>query len=328
MNIQKVQIRNRAVMTCYLMATSLEMPNLNVRPAVLVLPGGGYRYCSDREAEPIALAYMQQGYNAFVLNYTLRGQVADEAVFPEALADATEALEYIRSHAEELRVDPKRIAAVGFSAGGNLAAALGTMGEERPDVLVLGYAVLDETVREQLHLTAPVMYDQVDGQTPPAFLFATQGDSVVNPLNTLRFASALALAKVPYEVHIFAVGEHGQSLGNEIVSNANGGLNEDVAQWVIMSVRFMNHLWSGIPLAVTRKDRNLAFSADLKLTTLTTDGRSVGLFEQHFPGLRDEMNNGPVEAELTLREFAEKHPEKISPERLESMDQALRGLNR
>ena len=61
---------NQAVLTCYLQDQSPKMPNAAIRPAMLVVPGGGYQYCSDREGEPVALAYMAQGFNAFVLRYT------------------------------------------------------------------------------------------------------------------------------------------------------------------------------------------------------------------------------------------------------------------
>ena len=58
---------NQAVLTCYLQDQSSKMPNVAIRPAMLVVPGGGYQYCSDREGEPVALAYMAQVFNAFVL---------------------------------------------------------------------------------------------------------------------------------------------------------------------------------------------------------------------------------------------------------------------
>ena len=58
---------NHATLTCYLQDPSTAMPNTEIRPAALIFPGGGYQYCSDREAEPVALAYLAEGYNAFVL---------------------------------------------------------------------------------------------------------------------------------------------------------------------------------------------------------------------------------------------------------------------
>ncbi|MBS6355127.1 alpha/beta hydrolase, partial [Oscillibacter sp.] len=108
-----------AVLTGYLLDASQEFANITARPAVLVLPGGGYALCSDREAEPIAMAYLAQGFHAFVLRYTV-GTGFDP--FPSALAEAEQALETLRSHAADWRLDPERVAAVGFSVGGHLAA--------------------------------------------------------------------------------------------------------------------------------------------------------------------------------------------------------------
>ena len=62
--------RRSATLTGYVQQTSSALPNLNVCPAVLICPGGGYAYCTDREAEPVALAFLNAGYNAFVLRYT------------------------------------------------------------------------------------------------------------------------------------------------------------------------------------------------------------------------------------------------------------------
>ena len=96
-----------------------------IRPAMLVIPGGGYCVvCGDREGEPIALDFFAKGYNAFVLNYRV-GRVDD--VFPKQLLDAGAAMVYIRNHAEEFGIDPRRVFAVGFSAGGHLCGSIATM---------------------------------------------------------------------------------------------------------------------------------------------------------------------------------------------------------
>ena len=112
------------------------MPNYKTRPAILVIPGDAYMMCSDREAEPIALSFLAKGYAAFVLRYSV-GKGA--AKFPRPLNDAEEAMELIISNAAEWGVEPEHIAAIGFSAGGHLCAALGTMGRVRPAACVLGY---------------------------------------------------------------------------------------------------------------------------------------------------------------------------------------------
>lgn len=101
---------NQAVLTCYLQDQSPKMPNAAIRPAMLVVPGGGYQYCSDREGEPVALAYMAQGFNAFVLRYTA------DATTPidKALQDGAAAMDYLRANAAELEIDPQQTPPLAF----------------------------------------------------------------------------------------------------------------------------------------------------------------------------------------------------------------------
>ena len=136
MTVEKLELKSNpgATLTAYLLDTSREMPNMTDRPAVLVIPGGGYYMCSDREAEPIAMAFAVHGYNTFVLRYTV-GEGKD---FKMPLADAEEALALIRERAEEWRVIKDKIAAIGFSAGAHLAAALSTLSSTIPNACILG----------------------------------------------------------------------------------------------------------------------------------------------------------------------------------------------
>ena len=68
MKTQFIELANEGVsLTAYILDSSPELSNWEKRPAVLVIPGGAYKFCSDREAEPIAMAFCARGYNAFVL---------------------------------------------------------------------------------------------------------------------------------------------------------------------------------------------------------------------------------------------------------------------
>ena len=98
------------------------------RKAILVIPGGGYgTVCSDREGEPIALAFLSHGYNAFVLHYS----VGSKKTFPTQLIEASLAMKHIKDNAEFYNVDPDKIFVTGFSAGGHLAGSLGIMWDKK-----------------------------------------------------------------------------------------------------------------------------------------------------------------------------------------------------
>jgi acetyl esterase/lipase len=206
------------------------------RPALLVLPGGAYAYCSDREAEPVALTFLAKSFNAFVLDYTC----APTASYPTQLLEASMAMAYIRENAKEFHILEDKVAVMGFSAGGHLACSVSTLYAEnvvkeylkekakfvRPDLMVLGYPVIltnelthletkdnisnfDEKVAEFLSLEK-----HVDKNCPPAFIWTTTNDDDVPSENTLEIACAYKRAGVSFELHMFEKGLHGLSLSN------------------------------------------------------------------------------------------------------------------
>lgn len=239
-----------------------------IRSAVLVIPGGGYGcICDDREGEPIALAFLAAGINAFVLRYS----VGKKALFPRPLVDASLAMQHIRTHAEEYHTDPNRVFACGFSAGGHLCGALGSLwhldsvrealpdmpaGMNRPTGMILCYAVLtafekphkgsyinilgtDSPTDEQLDRYS--IDKHIDERTCPAFLMHTANDQVVPVENALCTAQALSAAKIPFEMHIFPDAPHGVALGNWQTACGNPAYdNPSISTWVSSAVAWMN----------------------------------------------------------------------------------------
>ena len=206
--------------------------------ALLVTPGGGYRLIVlDNEGAELAPYFADAGgMTLFILRYRLPGDghVNDRDA---PLADAQRALRLIRAHAGEWRIDPHRIGVLGFSAGGHVAASLGTRFDEkvyrpvdaadrvsaRPDFMLLGYPVIDmgryahPGSRERLLGKTPSpravatysLQNRVTAATPPTFLLQAADDNVVPVDNSLLFFGALRRAGVPAELHIFPHGGHG-----------------------------------------------------------------------------------------------------------------------
>ena len=234
------------------------------RPAIIVLPGGGYGMTYPGEGEPIALAYLARGFCAFVLDYSVY-----PARFPQALVEALTTIRFVREHATEYGINPDRIAICGFSAGGHLAACTGTLWNHacldaylendrtnyRPNVMILAYPVInvashkgsylnlfsqkeEELTQEMQNLLN--LDKQVSKETPPTFLWHTTSDSTVPAKASLDFALALSDKKVPYEIRIWSGDRHGTGLGNYVTEPKSAPLcDHSCASWVQDSVDFL-----------------------------------------------------------------------------------------
>jgi acetyl esterase/lipase len=205
--------------------------------AVIVCPGGGYVNLSmDKEGSQIAQFLNSIGVTAFVLKYRLGPKYRH----PIELGDAQRAIRTVRAKAAEYRVMPDRIGIMGFSAGGHLASTAGTHFDSgnataedpidrlgsRPDFLILCYPVISLTNFVHQGSKRSLLGDnpdpklveslsnetQVTAQTPPTFLFHTNGDTGVPPENSMMFYMALRKAGVPAEIHIYERGPHGVGL--------------------------------------------------------------------------------------------------------------------
>jgi len=236
------------------------------RGAVLVCPGGGYRYTSPREAEPIALQFNAAGFHAFVLYYSVFPRK-----HPQPLLDVSRAMCIIRENAEKWNIDPEKIAVCGFSAGGHLAASLGvywgkeylyevpgiTKGMNKPNALILCYPVITSGLKahrgsfdsllgenaadESLHEMS--LEHHVNENTPPTFLWHTFNDKAVPVENSLLFAQALCDKGIPFELHVYPDGPHGLSLATSETSNGNAGMeNPHVATWIKLCIEWLEVL--------------------------------------------------------------------------------------
>ena len=214
-----------------------------VRPAVLVVPGGGYGYCSEREGQPTAKAFYDMGYQTFILPYTANPFFLTP-LFDRPLKDLTRAMRILRTKAEEFRIDPDAVIVCGFSAGAHLSGSLGLYHDEitddkypdvsaKPNLLLLCYPVITSgpyTHRDSMRallgdhpsealLEKASLEKNVTENTPPTFLFQTVGDEAVPVENSYLMAEALKKKGVPYAHHVFTTGGHGLSIATESLTN-------------------------------------------------------------------------------------------------------------
>jgi acetyl esterase/lipase len=210
--------------------------------AVVVAPGGSYLgLASNLEGRQVADWFTSRGLTAFVLKYRLGAK----HLYPIPLQDAQRAIRLVRSSATSYGFLPDRIGFIGFSAGGHLAAATGTLFDggkadasdpvervsSRPDFLILGYPWLNamqpsghyitycsmmktippETCKLDEQKYTPSLH--VTAQTPTTFIYSTTDDRTVPISASVDFYNALIAAGVPAELHIFRHGEHGSGMG-------------------------------------------------------------------------------------------------------------------
>ena len=239
MKIEHIVLDEKCNVTldAYIQDTEGEYRSIIKRPAVIVIPGGGYMFCSDREAEPVAFKYIGAGYDAFILRYSLN----EDAIWPKPLLDYEQAYSYIEAHAKEWKINMDKIAVCGFSAGGHLAGAIATMAEHKPAAAILGYPVLAETVDEILP-GAPYIYQKVDKDTAPCFIFGSCADSVVAVDNLIKMQQSLADNKITFETHIYPFGPHGFSTGEDSIQGKSAAFCERIPHWVEDSIGFLQDL--------------------------------------------------------------------------------------
>lgn len=203
------------------------------RPAILVLPGGGYAMCSDREADPVALAYMKAGYQAFILRYS----TGKNKTWPNPLEDYEQAMALIQERAEEWLLDSSRVAAVGFSAGGHLCACAATIARHKPAAAILVYPSILKDICDMCQPGMPQPNEHVTGETSPCFLVAARDDRTVDVKNSLMMQLALAEKGVPFESRIYSYGGHGFSTGEDWI--INNSLSPRIPHWVDDSIGWL-----------------------------------------------------------------------------------------
>ena len=220
------------------------------RPAIIVVPGGGYSVVSPTEGEIVAEEFYRKGYNTFVVTYTTN-LLRTSPLRLQPLKDLSKAVMFVRKSAEQFNIDPTKVTICGFSAGGHLCGSLAVHHDSqelildreyegisnRPDAVILSYPVISsgefghkdsfiallgsEATEEELEYMS--LEKQVTKKTPPTFIWHTATDELVPVENSYLFANACKEQGVVFEHHVFGNGKHGLSLANEDWASGNFG---------------------------------------------------------------------------------------------------------
>lgn len=234
--------------------------------ALLVTPGGSYeRIVLDKEGTVLVPPFVEEGgVTLFVLRYRLPDPAHAEGA-DAPLADAQRAMRLLRARAAEWNIDPRRIGVMGFSAGGHVAASLGTRFDEsvylpvdgydrisaRPDFMALVYPVIDmgehahggsrARLASALSRSADIakysLQYRVAATAPPTFLLHASDDDVVPVQNSLLFFDALRRANVPAELHVYPKGGHGFGI--------RGTRGLPLAEWPRLALTWVSSITEG-----------------------------------------------------------------------------------
>lgn len=265
-NLKEISIlkESEAFIYIYIPGNSEEIDKDKKRKTIVICPGGGYEFTSDREAEPIALSFVARGFNAIILRYSIKPNR-----FPTALLELATVINYTRGMSDKWNVDNDNIIVCGFSAGGHLAGSIGVLWNNKlirdnlnisnenvkPNGLILCYPVInglkfahkgsfdnllgeeaDEIRRGELSLEKLVSKD-----TPKTFLWHTFDDDVVPVENSLLFANSLRKNNIPFELHVYPSGVHGLSLANELSATIGdkNHINSHASTWFDLMIEWI-----------------------------------------------------------------------------------------
>lgn len=226
----------------------LDIIDNNVRPLVVIVPGGGYDHTSIRESGFIKDAFIKEGFHTLVLKYR-----EELSLYPQPMLDLLYAIDYAKKNNLV-----SKIIAIGFSAGAHLVGLVSNNYmnykeyDGRPDIDVLCYPVIaqnkpyshngsfkyllgDKNINADIALGCHKDF-------PPTFMWHTADDEAVSLYNSLDMVNALKKNNIKFEYHIFPTGVHGLSLATkESAMDDIRKYNPYVSRWFKMMLDFINN---------------------------------------------------------------------------------------
>jgi acetyl esterase/lipase len=219
---------------------------------ILILPGGGYDVLAVyHEGYHIARAFAEQGVTSAVLKYRLPDPNTSSEPGLVPISDLRQALRLLRENQDQYQIRADRVGVLGFSAGAHLAtqASVHPLPEAaaNPDFSILVYGVtrltpenrqwLEDSLYHRPMTTAEIdeqtLLEHVDNETVPAFLVHALDDETCHYLESTEYAEALTAQGVEAELHLYAHGGHGFSLGRE---------EDGTDQWVVLAADWLGRL--------------------------------------------------------------------------------------
>jgi len=235
-------------------------------PLIIVVPGGAYGMCSNREADPIALKFLVNKYAVAILRYTCVDEKNREVLFPQPQLELLATFNFLVKNHDNLNVDKAKISVVGFSAGGHLVASYGYLYKNslltsklnienplllKPYSLCLCYPVVS-TIGPETHLftrnnligndlsllNITDVIKNVSSDYPQSFIWTTKDDNVVDYQNSVFLADALNKSGVRNMLTIYPHGVHGLSTA-DFLTNCPENCDDKISRWVDEYLNFI-----------------------------------------------------------------------------------------
>lgn len=233
-------------------------------PIVVICPGGGFTFHSEREEEPVALRFNSFGMHAVVLEYKL---IDEKPVYPYALQELAKTIDWINSQPDSRHIDKKRIILAGFSAGGHIVAAYNGIATDpklrqkyqidqykgEHAAVIMGYPVIDMTVkgsfpeddkvRDTITTDPALLQAQtlLNKNSKPAFVWQTRTDDLVYVINSLMYVEQMTKLGLPAEYHMFGSGIHGLVFGTYVTQKPGKDkyLNAWTSKWIELALNWL-----------------------------------------------------------------------------------------